>query len=230
MRKRLVWILTAEAGLCLLLAAFSRGLSSENFASLTAFPFRQIGLGLRLLSLSGNAGNTAAILLYAGLCLSPTVYFLLRLKNGRARGEDGLLLLGSVLLFAVIYWMINPGDLSWNYGAAELSPFIQPFLGVTVYSVAAGYGILRALRVLAASEAPRVLSYLKILLTLICAGNIFGVFGTGAASLLSSYNFLATANVGSGGLGLSYAFLTLQQGARLLPCFWRSALCLPGSI
>lgn len=44
--------------------------------SLFTFPFKQIALVLRTLSLSGSFGNAAAIVLYIVLCSSPVFYML----------------------------------------------------------------------------------------------------------------------------------------------------------
>ena len=67
--------LSLEAAACLLLVVLLGWNSGEGgiLASLTAFPFAQIGLGLRWLSLSGAVGNGLAIGLYVLLGLIPLI-------------------------------------------------------------------------------------------------------------------------------------------------------------
>ncbi len=46
-------------------------MQSILYSYLITFPFEQLGMGLRKLSLSGSAGNTAAIIAYILICLVP---------------------------------------------------------------------------------------------------------------------------------------------------------------
>jgi len=63
-----------------------------------AVPFAQIGLGLRMLSLSGTAGNIAALILYFVLSLFPIILLPVICRRRRLAPEDGLLAVLSVLL------------------------------------------------------------------------------------------------------------------------------------
>lgn len=73
------------------------------------FPLEQIGWGLRQLSLSGAMGNIIAIIIYFLIGFIPCgVYWYLR-KNGKLYKIDAMLPLLSVLLWIVLYYMINPG-------------------------------------------------------------------------------------------------------------------------
>ena len=56
-------ILATEAAVCLIFAAMG-SLTHELFPAVVSFPFAQLGSGLRILSLSGQVGNVAAILFY----------------------------------------------------------------------------------------------------------------------------------------------------------------------
>ena len=94
------------------------------------FPWEQIGLGLRRLSLSGSAGNIAAWILFLAAGALPlfTMAFLrYRRKSCRA---DYLLPLLSVSLFAGLWFFINP-----SYMDRYLSP--MPTGGIAKYSLAA---------------------------------------------------------------------------------------------
>ena len=84
----------------------------ESLASLAAFPFAQIGLGLRWLSLSGAVGNGLAIGLYVLLSLIPLIALGVIWRRGKLRQADALLAVLSALLFWVLYLMVNPGLLT----------------------------------------------------------------------------------------------------------------------
>ena len=68
--RHLFTLLSVEAAACVLFCILQRSLSGL-FSTLIAFPFEQIGAGLRVLSLSGAVGNVVAILLYMLLGLTP---------------------------------------------------------------------------------------------------------------------------------------------------------------
>ena len=61
--RHLFTLLSVEAAACVLFCILQRSLSGL-FSTLIAFPFEQIGAGLRVLSLSGAVGNVVAIILY----------------------------------------------------------------------------------------------------------------------------------------------------------------------
>lgn len=206
--------LAVEAVLCVLLTALKTPVG-DAFVSAMAFPFEQIGLGLRALSLSGAVGNVFAFLLYIAVCLLP-VGGLLLIKHRRTPvSEDGLLLLLSLMLFAVIYWMINPGII------LELLhdiPTGKAVLGGTVYSVLIAYFILRILRLFRTSEVGRLQSYLAILLGLLNVVFVYLIFGAGVKSLMDGIAALQAGNSGNESLlGVSYAFAGLQYLVDVLP-------------
>ena len=100
-RKLLFALLAAEAVFCLLFS-FLQARFSGWFSTLVAFPFEQIGAGLRVLSLSGGIGNGIAVVLYIVLSLIPAALFLRLRQREETCKADFLLPVLSVLLFAVL--------------------------------------------------------------------------------------------------------------------------------
>jgi hypothetical protein len=210
--KLLYGILAVEAVLLVLLGIWGVGV-----VSITAFPFAEIGCGLRALSLSGGAGNSAAVILYGLFCLLPLVYLLVRMIRRRARAEDGLLGLLSALMFWILYLLINPAEIGQLFGAPELAELGVLILGGTLWSILIGYAVLRALRTFSGSHTVALLRYLDILLGLLCVVLVYGVFGSGFSGLLTAFEKLKEANTGAASLGTSYLFLVLQYLADVLP-------------
>lgn len=100
--------LLLEAVICVIFALPQIQLSGM-FTTITAFPFEQIGWGLRQLSLSGAAGNLAAVVFYLLLSLLPCAVYCFLWAKKRLCRADWLLIIMSALLFFVNYYMINPG-------------------------------------------------------------------------------------------------------------------------
>ena len=97
--------LAGLAAACALGAWFAPG-----EAGWLAFPWGSIGVGLRVLSLSGSVGNVAACGLYALLCLLPAG---IALRDIRHRWP----LVGfSAVLGPALYFLINPGLLAQRMG------------------------------------------------------------------------------------------------------------------
>ena len=109
-----------------------------SILSVVTIPFTLLGKGLRVLSLSGSAGNIAAIVIYAMVCILPLALILKKKKTK----EDWLLVLGSAMLFYVLYLMVNPGlmpkSMDSDVGSAILCG--------TVFSIFVSWGILKLLR------------------------------------------------------------------------------------
>jgi hypothetical protein len=102
MKRRLLYaLLVLEAALCITLSLAKNSFGGA-FSALLAFPFEQIGLGLRLLSLTGKLGNSIALTLYAAFCLLPA-FFLLR---------DGK---GGNFTWRMRYWGCFPPRCSYRF-------------------------------------------------------------------------------------------------------------------
>ncbi len=136
-------------------------LLGKDLVALMALPFTALGELLRSLSLSGGAGNAAAIGLFALACLAPLVLWL----RSEKRGADLLLAALSPVLGWVLYLMVNPG----------LRPqLMQNSVGDAVYagvvwSLIISWAVLRLLR-----SSDRILSgniyrALRIFLMLLAA-------------------------------------------------------------
>ena len=144
-RKLFVGALGVEALACLLFCVLQTSFTGV-FSAAMAFPFEQIGIGLRSLSLSSWLGNAAAVVVYFAISLLPvTALFIFRQKR-KLCAEDGLMGLLSVVLFAVLYLMTNPGIISTYTNGAAARSVGKAILGGMVYSVLCGYFILRVLR------------------------------------------------------------------------------------
>ena len=121
--RHLFTLLSVEAAACVLFCILQRSLSGL-FSTLIAFPFEQIGAGLRILSLSGAVGNVIAIILYMLLGLIPAGIWGFLHWRKKSEPLDFMLLAISALLFATLYYMINPGLLS--IGAPGNGPWEVP--------------------------------------------------------------------------------------------------------
>ncbi len=142
----LVWLLAIEATICVILS-FIQISFANIFSSVMAFPFDQFGLGLRTLSLSSTVGNIAAVVFYIAFCSLPFVALFAIWKKRKLNAEDSLLGLLGVVLFVVLYLMINPYLIEMFSASAAAQTFGKSMLGSMVYSVLCGYFVLRVLRI-----------------------------------------------------------------------------------
>lgn len=212
-RKLLYGCLALEAVVCVVLAV-CRSWVPDVVSGVIAFPLEQIGYGLRQLSLSGSAGNAAAIGLYVLLSLVPLVFLFRR----RLHWEDSLLVAMSALLFLSLYCMINPGLLSQWAGNPLGVVFEKAILGAFFYALVVGYVVLRLLRSFFAAEQEKLTRYLHVLLGGLSVLLVYSAFGSGFAGLLDSFDALRAGNTGNEHLlGGTYVFLSLQYAVDVLP-------------
>lgn len=190
-RRGMTLILTVEAAACVVFC-FLRTSFFGGFTSLAAFPFEQAGYVLRQMSLSGTAGNAAAIVLYLTLGLFPCLVWLLLKKQGRLLAVDHLLPALSVLLLAVIYYMVNPGLI-----VSAVPGTGKWLLGCTFYSALSGFLVIRVLAVCRRARPETLESVLQGLLGFLKMVFVYLIFGQNLDRLLNSLRDMG--NV-SGGL------------------------------
>ena len=200
--KHLLTLLSIEAAACVLFCILQRSVSGF-FSTIVAFPFEQLGVGLRALSLSGGAGNAAAILFYVLLSLIPAGIWLILKKKQKTMPIDFTLFLLSVLLFVVLYYMINPGLMGFAVpGTGKWS------LGSTFYSVLLGYLLIRALLKYRNAGAKKLQEGLWLLLGAVNIVLVYGIFGQELGSLLLN---LETVQKGNTGITLSDGFFAYSN-------------------
>lgn len=216
-RNLFIGVLSAEALLCALFCVV-RASASGVFTAVMAFPLEQIGLGLRALSLPGGPGNAAAIAIYIVLCLLPAAALLVLRRKRKLCAEDGLAVLLSAVLFAVLYMMTNPGEIGALTNGAVSQPIGKAILGGMTYSVIFGYFILRVLRLFHNGGTPKLVRYMSVMLVLINVLFVYMIFGACFNGLLDSIASLRAGNAGNEHLlGASYVFLVLQFIVDALP-------------
>lgn len=211
MKRKLLYGIVAAA--CMALTG-AGALWPEMFPSLLAFPLAQISAGLRALSLSGAAGNTAAWALYLLVSLSPCGGLVVLAKKGGLYAEDTLLGVLSALLLGVLYGMINPGIWSFPLGGE----FLAALLGGVVWSVVLGWAALRLLRRMTAADGKRLGRYmavlvegLNLLFVYLAAGVCFGEY-------LEKVDAFRVANTMPGSYRpITLVFLALGYAADALP-------------
>ena len=203
-------LLVAEAIVCIVFAAAKASFAGA-FTAAMAFPFEQIGMGLRALSLSGGPGNAIAIGIYCLLSLLPIAALPMLRKRRALCPEDGMLILLSALLFAVLYIMVNPGLINPLIGGESGTAMVKAIFGIAAYSVVCGYFVLRALRLFRKGGVNALERYMSIMLGVLGAIFVYAAFGDGFSGLLNSISALREGNVGNEHLlGASYFFLGMQ--------------------
>lgn len=211
MKKQLPYIaLGAEALLCLVFSAFIRGEGASGEA-IAAFPLAPIGAGLRALSLSGGAGNAAAIVLYALLCLLPAGLFLFRYGKEKFAYEDVLLPICSIALFYSLYLLINPA-----LAEARYSLMAKPALNGLVWVLLAAWLVLHLLR-MAFKDREGTKKCGCILLFAMAAVYVFALFYMVPADAAEEIFSLNKANTDHGALGPSYFAMVLRAAASAVP-------------
>jgi len=221
---RSILLLAALAIACVLLV-LSPVTVNDVLPLIMAFPFAQIGRGLRALSLPGGAGNVIAIVLYVAFCLLPMLALLFIRKKSVV---DVLLPLISIVMFVVMYYMINPGITRASTitgvvdgvtrSAIGAGAFEQALLGGIVYSLLMAYGILRVIGLFNSASARGLGRYMGIMLHLLNAMFVILVFGIVFSQLLDAFAVLGAGNTAPGQrLGATYVFLVLHHIVRALP-------------
>jgi len=215
--KRKVYqrMLILEAVLLLLFFLLKANLPNL-FSSLMAFPFEQIGKGLRELSLSGSIGNITALVLYFLISLIPVMILIDFYRKKKVKLEDFLLVILSGVLFAALYYMVNPSRTGIFFGGTPGFAAGKAFLGGSVYSVLVAYIALKALRVFVSAQKEEVQKYLIFLLGFINIIFVFNVFGLIFGSYLETRKRFIEGNTYPGHF-LSEVFLVLQHLVSALP-------------
>ena len=167
-----------------LVAVLAGGLSlfteffSDRFTSAAAFPFEQIGMALRALSISGNIGNGLAVALWLMISLTPVALIFFSPKGKGKSWENLILVLLSATLVISLYHMVNPALVfpMLTGRGTELIPEVKGVLGSIVWSVLIGYFVLRILRLFREGDAWALLKYAQVLLRLLCYVFVAGFF------------------------------------------------------
>ncbi len=219
MKRSTVYVLMAtEAIISVILAAFlPPEAQTGGYVFIAQFPFAQIGRLLRILSLSGAAGNILAFALYASLCAAPWVWAVLRILKKRFQAEDVLLWALGGFSFYMMFLMINP---SYFPGAAALSAqgMVQAVLGGVFYSMLIGYAGLRLLRKTNDTTTDKLLKLTRLLLGVMAAALVLHVAYLRLHDLLAQIRSVQAGNTDPAvSLGATYVFLTLRYILESLP-------------
>lgn len=196
-RKMYGAILVAEAIICVGLA-FLRIRPGQVYWEAISFPFEQAGAVLRRMSLSGAAGNVAAVSIYTGIGLGPALYWLKRLLGKRSGWEDCLLALLSVLLFWGLYLYINPALFYDRMPLQGMAEGGRLMVSACIWAVLAGYTALRMLRGFSAGERGKnKIRQLIFLLRCVGAILVFELCFLGADSGIEELIGLKASNTGA---------------------------------
>lgn len=184
MRKDLNWLWIFAIPLVILVPAAAP--TGGNLLLSLAWPFVKAGEILRNLSLSGGMGNLAAIGLYVLLCVAP----LLLIRRGDGWRVNGLLVVGSAVMFWVMWLMVNPGMMP----VTMRNEVGKAIYAGTIYSVMITWGVLKLMSRADLTVQEKIYEALRIFL-LICAGQfVFVGLGMGMGQFRSQMNALAGSN------------------------------------
>ena len=176
-----------------------------------AFPWVSIGVGLRVLSLSGSVGNVAACGLYALLCLLPAG---IALRDIRHRWP----LVGfSAVLGPALYFLINPGLLAQRMGGLP-QEVVVAMLGQLIWAVELACAVWLLLGALhrRSLNTSSLLHGMQIGLCLLDGAFVVSVFGVGVLDLRGQIAAVRQANT----MLDNTAFGTLNPTALFLVCGW----------
>ena len=168
-KKYLLFLLFEAAGVIGITKGM--GVKVESVFDLLSFPLVKLADFLGAMSLSGDIGNAAAIIIYALVCLVPVFVMLSKMKQNTFKKTDSLLVLMSAVLFAVIYLLINPSEMGLRGeidGASQMVAF-------SFWSLFFGYLILKFTEKISAADGDRILKLLSLVLKITGAIFVFAL-------------------------------------------------------
>lgn len=194
-----------------MLTVFLKFSVSNAFGSILCFPLAQIGIVLRWISLQGGLQNVIAFVFYIAFCISPLFVRSLLKKKKRDKAEDEFLVVLSLLLFYVIYMMVNPGLIPMPSASGIQNPMTQILLCATVDSVIVAYLVLRGVNLFYNSETEKLYGYMVVLLWFTAILLTISVFGVGLNDVFVEIESIKVSNAGSEiGLGITYVFTGIK--------------------
>lgn len=224
--KKLYILLAAFAVVCAALGAMP-GIAGEIFTGVVAFPFEQIALGLRALSLGSAGGNTAAIIIYVVVCLLPTALALPGLIRNFHR-EDILIPLLSIALFPAIFFMINPTLLTGSFGMS-FAPMTRALLGGGCWCIILSWLLLKLARLSGEGDRSAVEKYLRICVVALAFAFTAAALYGGVSGFVAAYEKLRESNTDEAvNILPTVVFLALQAAVSALPYVLDAIVALKG--
>lgn len=197
----------------------------ENKLQLFSAPFELLGKGLRALSLSGSAGNAAAIVLYALICAIPALFALVLFCRGKRVTASGLLLiLLSGYTYAVMYFFINPNLVRFSIDLPQKAR--EQFFSVLSVGMAfAFYGLLllsAAVSLAAKGKREEAAFYRAVKLLCAFAGCVLSVafFGFELIDCIAAFQ--------TGGADAAVGMITFLLHGMLYGLLFAAAYCVYG--
>lgn len=209
-KERITILLLAAQAVACIIFALSPIAPGGVLIFIMAFPFAQVGQGLRALSLLGSVGNAIAMVLYTLFCAAP-IFIIILIREKKP--EDMLLLALSIVLFIAMYHMVNPGRIPSIAGPAR-----QAVLGGIIHSMVLAYFILRILRLFTSTHLQGLNMYMRIMLHVLNVLFVFAIFGLGFGQMQAAFAALRAGNIGHEHLlGTTYVFIALRHITNALP-------------
>ena len=190
------------------------------------FPWEQMGLGLRRLSLSGSAGNIAAWILFLAAGALPLFTMAFLRYRRKSCGADYLLPLLSVSLFAGLWFFINPSYMDRYLSPMPTGGIAKYSLAAVIYSLFLTWILLRLVFLYEKAGQGRLLAGLRILLGLYGLVLGIGLFVQSSVEFREALRALQESNTGSDShlVRISTLFLAIQVVIGILPTASQIAL------
>lgn len=197
--KTLRIILLIEAVLCMVIyAPFMYDMGID----IVSYPFSQVGEMLRKLSLSGSMENVIAIVLYVVICLLPLLLMLPTIRKKRKiKAEDMLPFLTSAIMFAVMYFMINPQFITDRFHELSVGKFA---LSIIVWTAIITYVFIKLSRTYLSANSQFLKKKMSVWLGIIAIIYVFSFCGIQFGKLIKTIKDLHEFNGG----GLSWDLIT----------------------
>lgn len=217
--KTFILLLILESVICIATALAISNQNVSGYLAAIQFPFAQLGLLLRGLSLSGSFGNVIAFILYVAICAVPLVFVVLHIKKKMFNREDWLLIVMSGFGFYMMYMMINPVMIN------QISSFIgedfgKAVLGGAFYSILIGYSVFRMLRSADSSSTDSLLRVLRLLLAVAAVIVVFSISYIGIGGIKAKLAEIQSGNTDPlVSLGFTNFFVVIRYVIKQLPVF-----------
>jgi len=204
-------LLIALAIICIIFVA-SPISSGDMLLFFLSFPYAQIGLLLRGISLLGNVGSVIAYMLYFAT-LGVGIYY--RAYKMEREHEDTLLFLTFMLLMWALFYLANPGRFPMAIPDVQIQNAV---IGGTIHSMLLAYFILKLARYFSESEFRRLEIWMGWGLYFLGAIFVITVFGVVFDRIVVSFEALRAGNIGNEHrLGLTYLFIIARHMVNSLP-------------